>query len=305
MLRALLSAGIACGLTGCLIDLERGIACGDGYVDEGQGEECDPGKPSSYLGACEGTEFPLGQGDCDEETCQLINDKAQCSVCGDDIIDVDAGEECDLSQLGSGACRAGGVLTCKADCTFDYSACEQCGDGDLDDGEECDPRTGGFVQPQLCMELATAQYPYWSGSTTTCNDDCKWDRTTCGYCGNGRRDVQQPVTPNFKITEFCDGDDFDDELLDMMEPNNDCMARDDLRVNAECNPDTCNDYELRDDPDVCCIKPGELCPQPSPGGGVTSFKCCYEFSHPDETGFCEDRTTINDEGQLETSSRCK
>src|SRR5690606_16105294 len=99
--------------------------CGDGIIDDEDGEVCDDGPNNSDLApnAC--------RNDC------------QPARCGDGVID--DGEECDGENFGGKTCGdyefATGSLTCTSSCTIDTSACTGaivCGDGILSEGEECD-----------------------------------------------------------------------------------------------------------------------------------------------------------------------
>ena len=268
----------------CLLDLDHDVACGDGYVDPRSAEECDPAVPSSYLGACLGTTRPEGEGACDPVTCTLINDKTQCAVCGDTNIDEDLGEECDGSNLNGRRCSGGGDgLQCGTDCKFDYSECDPCGDGEIGPNEECDPggmNGGGLVIPRECAgsddvePLEPVGKPYASGATVRCEDDCRYDRTQCGFCGDGTRDVTEYVDFGIQAPiEWCDGDNFDDARI--MEEYGEC-ANEDARANVGCGDD-CRSFVDRTDVAQCCLRKSATCP---PVGD--DLKCCYEYDHPEE-----------------------
>jgi hypothetical protein len=142
----------------CLLRLDNEISCGDGYVDRRAGEECDPAVPASFEDACPS---PLGTAACDPDTCTLINDIEQCSVCGDGIVDIDRGEECDGDSLNGNACPGGnGALQCGQDCLLDFSECDACGNGVLDPGEECDyANVGGLATERLCAGSVDDEVP--------------------------------------------------------------------------------------------------------------------------------------------------
>ena len=108
---------------------------------------------------------------CDPVHCTLIASPG----CGNGKLE--KGEQCDLGDFGQKDCPSGkGFLSCTEDCKLDDSTCDQCGDGQVDAavGEECDPKADymGFKQPQDCSELTTyPTKPYTSGQTTQCVRD--------------------------------------------------------------------------------------------------------------------------------------
>jgi len=172
--------------------------CGDGVVDPGQGEECDPpdgvtcdencqeiieppppvcGNDKKELGEqCDGT---------DDAACpDLCRSDCTCKVCGDGIVDVDAGEECD---------DGGPSATCDANCqAIDQSFC---GDDTQDEGEQCDG-TDDATCPGLCRSDCTCKVcgdnivDTDAGETcdgtdaTACPGLCRSD-CTCKFCGDG------------------------------------------------------------------------------------------------------------------------
>jgi hypothetical protein len=269
-------------LGSCLLELDHEIACGDGYVDSVAGEECDPAKPSSYVDRCAGTSRPDGEASCDPVSCTIVNDKAQCAACGDQAVDNEFGEECDGANLNGRRCPGGEEgLQCGSECKFDYSECEPCGNGVREEGEECDPSAmGGLVIPRACAgagelpPLEPLGKPYTSGDTVRCNDDCRYDRTQCGFCGDGTRDVMEYV--DFGIlapTEWCDGDNFDEQRI--IEEYGTC-ADDGARPNVGCAAG-CRGFVDRTDVAQCCLRKGATCPAVG-----DTIRCCAEYDHPEE-----------------------
>jgi hypothetical protein len=128
---------------------ETGGMCGD-MVIEG-GEDCD----GADLGGVDCTTFGfeggelLCAGDCTYDVSNCFGDGG--GVCGDGVWDFD--EDCDGADI-FGSCTdfgfPGGELGCSADCTFDFSGCNDCGNGVIDMGEVCD---GSALGGQTCAGL--------------------------------------------------------------------------------------------------------------------------------------------------------
>jgi hypothetical protein len=94
-------------LTNCTASCQTYIGyCGDGYVDAGLGEQCDPPNTTNCTASCQ-TYVPR---------------------CGDGYVDTGAGEQCDPPN----------VTDCTASC---QTYTPTCGDGYVDSGygEQCDP----------------------------------------------------------------------------------------------------------------------------------------------------------------------
>lgn len=277
-----LVAGSLAG-SACLIELDHVLACGDEYVDEAAGEECDPNDPEqAYKAAC-----PNNNGGCDPETCQIIATEAQCAKCGDGVIDVAAGEECDGSNIGA-QCWGDGRPTCTPQCKLDTSTCDPCGNNEVDPGEECDDKGGGdLVMPVACagsfeeapLRSPYIEYPYTSGQTVTCLPNCEYDRTNCAYCGNGT--INGPLYVSLtssatSLAEVCDGDHFDKAEQAESFP---LCAELNAYGNVACDAN-CLDYTPRDGP-ACCLPPNSPCPLEG-----DSLRCCYEYAHPEAGEYC-------------------
>ncbi|MBN2723421.1 MAG: hypothetical protein JXR95_05055 [Deltaproteobacteria bacterium] len=117
------------------------------------------------------------------------NDASEIDDCGNG--EIDGVEECDTDVFAQGSqCSdygyTSGTLSCASDCKVDLTQCSgltYCGNGEIDEGEECD--TDIFSQGSQCSD-----YGYASG-TLSCASDCKVDLTQCfgsPECGNGEID---------------------------------------------------------------------------------------------------------------------
>lgn len=112
--------------------------CGDGIVEPG--EVCDDGNVVDGVTSGAGI-FTLDQ--CNHD-CTLIQDP----LCGNGLVDPNAGEDCDPGQVDSLGCNSNmaGAFSCKA---------ARCGDGyvNLAAGEKCD--SGGMDSPQCNGKICT------------------------------------------------------------------------------------------------------------------------------------------------------
>ncbi|MDY0004154.1 MAG: DUF4215 domain-containing protein, partial [Polyangia bacterium] len=164
--------------TDCVFDTSgcRSYVCGDGLV-EGE-EQCDDGNSSDLDGCGASCQVEAGWA-CEGEpsVCQR--------VCGNGVIN--PGEDCDTSELGGATCDSlglgfvGGTLGCAANCTFNTSQClsPDCGNGQLDQGEQCDgPLLGGAT----CESVGS-----YVGGQLSCQSNCVYNVSSCIpiSCGDG------------------------------------------------------------------------------------------------------------------------
>lgn len=211
-----LLASLWVGLPGCLIELERRIACGDGYVDREAGEECDPMDPDeAHVTLCAEIGMPLGRAGCDPETCTVITTPAQCNVCGDGMT-LATVEDCDNDFQAMGLVCPDGSSRPQCNnqlCVADFSSCPTCRNGVNEADEECDPidpcdgisppaNCGGSDDPPIavptdCSELEVkaapifkTQYTQGSVNQIDCSDKCEFDRQKCSFCGDGVLDPE-------------------------------------------------------------------------------------------------------------------
>jgi hypothetical protein len=228
----------------CVVQPDLSIICGDGFVDELAGEECDPEDPDSFADACLEID-PLGQPGCDPTTCEIDRTACVLPSCGDGIVNTDQ--------------------------------------------EECEPRDpDGLSDNRFCdadLESPYENRSYTSGRVWRCDPDtCLWDRSDCGYCGNGQIEGEGILAgPNqpLRVPEVCDGDAIDERAIaDLYEDEAlDCateagrLGLEGLRPHVACDPNSeCTDFELL--VPRCCVPSGTPCP------GVDSpYQCCYAYAH--------------------------
>jgi alpha-tubulin suppressor-like RCC1 family protein len=148
--------------------------CGDGIIDHAYVEACDDGAANS--------DAPNAQ--C-RSTCTVLR-------CGDGIVDDQYGETCDGTNLGGETCQtlgyAFGSLVCGPGCQRDESACDNCGNG------WCDPGEDVTTCPAECGALSIT-----AGNSHTCarrqdGSAWCWGSNTFGSLGDGQyTDRLRPV----------------------------------------------------------------------------------------------------------------
>lgn len=225
---------------------------------------------------------------CDPVKCTLV----AVPTCGNGKIDA-IGEECDLAEFGTKDCPSGkGFLLCTADCKLDESKCDQCGNGkvDVEVGEECDPKTNNtdFKQPIECSELAT-----YADKPYTSGQTITCVRDTClwyrGPCG------------------FCGDNKTDDErIVDINYPQikTEAESCDGKDVDLEEFTTYCRD--VRGCPDsVCAVKCLDTCngfveenearccqPAGSDCPNAGQDPCCYAYDNNLSDLHAEEACTI-------------
>ncbi|TKJ17388.1 hypothetical protein CEE44_02535 [Candidatus Woesearchaeota archaeon B3_Woes] len=204
--------------------------CGDGEINTG--EQCD-GENKGDTTCFDIADFTGGILGCNND---CIFDTSSCtggegSYCGDGVIDINTGEQCEGDEIGDKECSSfdeftGGELTCN-DCIFDTSSCtggegSECGDGAADSTEECDI---GDLRNATCSSRG-----FYEGELA-CNNDCTFDENECkggteGECGNDE----------INAGEACDGWDLGDF--------NDCNDYDSDFINGSLDCDSDCEYDL-------------------------------------------------------------
>jgi hypothetical protein len=313
---ALLVAFVGGAGVSCLLELDRSISCGDGFVDVDAGETCDPNDPAqAFAEACRARGLGNGDASCDPTSCTILATVESCALCGDG--EATGTEQCDGADLRGQSCPAGDAgLRCKSNCTFDLRLCETCGDGVFEASmEECEPvlvcdedddcpgsacdLDRGVCQPTglagsvsctlLTPPVGFDQYTAGTASTASCTDACLLDRSPCSFCGNEELDgAYADLGPDgtfLKPAEVCDGD-----LADSGELTNFCRQKCtgtaqtllDLTCDYECRAD-CRGFRGESpedlwqfDPASCCIVGGGRC---DVSGG---FPCCWALENPEQ-----------------------
>ncbi len=172
--------------------------------DDFGGQECDDfGDPGTYTG---------GDLDC---TTDCLVDVTGCTgpnppQCNDGVVNQD-NEICDKLDLQGWTCEdlgyESGTLGCNQRCDdWDRTRCSlgTCGDGHIDEDEDCDCGEDGVCTTAELGESNCYRQGFTAGGSLGCKADCSYDTSECiedsaAFCGDGERN--QP-------SEQCDGNDF-------------------------------------------------------------------------------------------------
>ena len=242
----------------CLDEVSHESECGDGFIDTGAGESCEPpgevGCEDDCTLTCEGDDDCPDDGNpcngeefCDTDAHQCdqrnaLEEGAVCddtprsicrggtcqeSTCGDLYLDEDGGEECDDGADGDDDDG------CTDECTYSCHVDNDCNDGNPCNSEEtCEDVDGG----RACREHE------WPGTGTDCNDGL-----------------------------FCTSDDQCNDAGECVGPTDTC---DD---GFDCTSDTCNE----DEPECFNVVDEGYCLI----GDVCRF---HDFDNPDnECQYCD------------------
>ncbi len=165
-------AGVLACHGNCTFNESGCTNCGNGVVNTG--EACDGndlgGQSCVTLGYDGGT---LG---CNAN-CTFNENLCYQASCGDGVLD--PGEQCDSGNLNDATCvtlgYTGGTLSCNTNCTYNTSNCttsvENCGNGTVEGGEQCD---GTNLDGKTCQLLGFS----WGG-TLSCNSSCQFNTSQC------------------------------------------------------------------------------------------------------------------------------
>ena len=268
------------------------VKCGNGKLDSG--EACDGTLLGSATCASVVGKGSTGSLSCDS-SCKLV--KTECSPAdGCNNGRLDDGEECDgsLFRNGISSCKAydakryaSGNLKCNA-CIVDTSGCTlACGNGQIDDGEECD---GANLNGLTCKNYfgATA-----TGSLTCQN--CKINTSDCRYCGDGK------LNEDSASDEECDGNELIYESC--VDFSSLLYSSGDLTCQADCTLDI----------SACVVRPrcgdgnidtdlGEACD----GANIHSATCAEYLGVPalDGMPFCKSDCSAIDYSNCYAQNGC-
>jgi hypothetical protein len=257
-------------------------SCGDGVIDTG--ERCDGANLGAATCASEG--FAGGSLAC-SATCQL--DTSGCTDapedCGNGVLD--AGEACDGAALNGQTCAGlghdGGTLACTAACTFDESGCtddpDDCGNGVLDAGEQCD---GAALNGQTCAGLGH------DGGTLGCTAACTFDESGCTDapedCGNGVLDAGEDCDGAELNGQTCAGLGHDGGTLD---------------CTAACTFDESGCTDVPEDCGNGVLDAGEQC-----DGAELNGQTCAGLGHDGGTLACTAACTFDESGCTDAPDDC-
>ncbi|MBQ1265465.1 MAG: hypothetical protein IIY06_01675 [Proteobacteria bacterium] len=180
------------------------VTCGNGLLDAG--EACDGALLNGKTCADVVGFGSVGTPSCNSACTGFTTGTCSAAVtCGNGILD--DGETCDMNKLNGATCASvrgsgsTGTIRCNNTCDgYDLTNCSapvSCGNGVIDEGEECDGSK--FAVSSGC----NAYNPkVWESGKLTCNDNCTVNTGACtAFCGNN---VVNSQVGGVYIGEACD-----------------------------------------------------------------------------------------------------
>jgi len=171
-----------------------GSCCDTPAAQGDEGQNCYPNDTCNVgfdcvSGRCVGPGADCPNGICDpDETALSCPSDCGSGRCGNGVIEQDADEVCDGSELADQTCvslgHLGGTLACGADCMdFDETGCHSCGDVIIQMPEVCDASNlggltcldVGFVSGTLACAANCLDH-----DTTGCSNTC--ETADCSSC---------------------------------------------------------------------------------------------------------------------------
>ncbi len=235
----------------CNNDCTQAI-CGDGYVNETAGEQCDRGDENS------------------DEPDAVCRTDCTYGSCGDGILDEEYGEQCDEGLLNDD------LGYCTTDCHVNA-----CGNGHVEDGwEECDPYVGSDEDgttddPSVAFDMSEE-----------CTQECLWS-----YCGDGivneyAEEECDPDTGALESWYYADGNSADctyyctltycgdgitnEEAGEDCDPGYTCENGDDCTYSGVCSDGSACDVRDTDECTTFCTY------------NTTELLCCFDYDFENE-----------------------
>jgi hypothetical protein len=189
--------------------------CGDGFMLGN--EQCDDANddvtdacPRDCIGAvCGDNHIWAGNEECDDGNQVDTDECVSCvpATCGDGHV-WEGGEDCEGNTAGNTTCADkgffAGVLSCiPKTCTFNTEGCHNCGNGVVDEGEQCDiaDPVGPDANGMSCGSLG------WNGDAeVSCTASCMLDEAALGECCvPGDQDCVPEDDGVWCCSQQCDG----------------------------------------------------------------------------------------------------
>ncbi|MFH1434656.1 MAG: hypothetical protein ABIJ56_02960 [Pseudomonadota bacterium] len=257
----------------CLDGVCEESECGDGFVDTGGGEQCEPPDAGSCNSecvlecednedcpddgnACNGTEYC----NTDENVCAHVDPLSDGTVCGSDPRLICLSETCQESMCGDSFIDEGA------------DPVEECDDGDVEEGDGCDNdcmySCHEETQEIECDDLLGCTLDACNTSSHTCDHHTMVESTVCRPAA----DLCDAVETCNGTDAACPSDDFEPDTHVCRDADGDCDAAETCTGSGiEC-PDNGyldNTFECREEAGDCDLP--ENCPGDGPDCTIDEF----------------------------------